>query len=193
MKVERAWWFGVWALCAVVGTALPACGDDDDDNSSENAGGSGGKSGEGGKGGSSSAGKGGSSSAGKGGSAAAVTCGGETCKVNGTLAMLNPAAKACCTKDDDKCGQVNSAGDCLLNDAPGTPDSKCPDVEVSIGGTKYPQAGCCTPKGQCGGNFMAVGFGCVARENLQADMGGPLEAISCGGAGDNDAGTDAGN
>jgi len=193
MKTTHAWWFGALALCAVTAATLPACGDDDDDAPAENAG-SGGNSGKGGEGGKAGGGGKSGNGAGKGGTGgnkAAVECGGEACKVNSTLAMINPAAKACCTADD-KCGQLNSAGTCLLNAAPGEPDTKCPDVVVKLGTMEYPQAGCCTPKGQCGGKFETVGYGCVARGELLMDMGGPLESIACGAGEDSDAGADAG-
>jgi hypothetical protein len=204
-------WFSTALLCGAL--ALPAigCGDDSDDTTTEPEGGKGGSSTTGGKGGSSagkggsssstggkggsSAGKGGSGSAGKGGSSSAggVMCGGQSCTVNSTLAMISTSAKACCTAND-KCGQTNSAGKCMEQNAPGELDSKCPTVDVDFMGMNYPQMGCCTPKGKCGGLFMQVGYGCLAREDLQADQGGPLPSISCGsGASDADAGpNDAG-
>jgi len=97
--------------------------------------------------------------------------------------------KACCT-EDDKCGQTNSAGVCKQQDAPGEEDPSCPTVHVEFNGMDYPQTGCCTPQGQCGGLFMQVGYGCLAREELLADQGGPLEAIACGAGADSDAGVD---
>jgi hypothetical protein len=202
-----------WFSAALLGSALAlsavGCGDDNSDEpsntagsggSSSSKGGSGGSSakagsgGSGAKGGSSGGGKGGSS-AGKGGSSSSggVMCGGSSCTVNSTLAMISTTAKACCTTDN-KCGQTNSVGRCMEQNAPGPLDSKCPTVDVDFMGTNYPQMGCCTPKGKCGGFFKDVGYGCLAREDLEADQGGPLNSISCGGgatgddAGMNDAG-----
>jgi hypothetical protein len=176
-------------------SALAACGDDDTSptdagSSGSGASGKGGSAGKGGTGGKSGSG-GSAGKAGSSGSSAAVVCGTETCpKVNTTLTTLSPGVAVCCT-DDKKCGAPNSSGVCLVNNAPGVPDTSCPTIHVTVMGSDYPQDGCCTPKGQCGGNFSAVGYGCVAREVADMGMGGPLESIACG---DTDAGPpDAGN
>ncbi|HKP62500.1 MAG TPA: hypothetical protein VJV78_37455 [Polyangiales bacterium] len=179
--------------CLVLSLALglfAACGDDDSGDIGTDGGAgkagesSGGKGGKGGAGGSS--GKGGSGGAGSGGS---VTCGGETCTVNSTLLQLAPSSKPCCT-EDDKCGQPTTSGKCLLKNAPGVKDASCPPITVKAAGMSFPQEGCCTPHGQCGGNYTIVEFGCVAREDVEKDFGGPLMPIPCG----SDSGAlDAGN
>ena len=178
--------------CLVLSLALSlfsACGDDDDDSAGDGGAGkagesSGGKGGKGGAGGSS--GKGGSGGAGSGGG---VTCGGQTCTVNSTLLQLAPSSKPCCT-EDNKCGQPTTSGKCLLKNAPGVKDASCPPITVKAAGMSFPQEGCCTPHGQCGGNYTIVEFGCVAREDVEKDFGGPLMPIPCG----SDSGAlDAGN
>lgn len=119
-----------------------------------------------------------------------MTCGGDACTPNATLLMIASGTKACCT-DDDKCGQTNSEGECKEQNAPGELDSSCPTVDVDFMGTNYPQMGCCTPAGKCGGLFMQTGYGCLPREELLENQGGPLDAISCGGGSDDqDAGAD---
>jgi hypothetical protein len=156
-----------------------ACGDDSDHTEPDGGSGtsSGGKGGKSGKGGSGGGGKGGAGGTGGGGS---VTCGGQTCTVNMTLLTIAPGSKACCTADD-KCGQPTTAGKCLLKNAPGTPDTSCPKITVMAAGMSFPQDGCCTPQGKCGGNYAIVEYGCVAREDVERDMGGPLTGIACGG------------
>jgi hypothetical protein len=207
MTLHRGSWFR--ATLAWGALLLPAVGCSDDTDSVESdveasdagskpsSGGKAGSSASGSKGGSGGAGgkaaggaggKGASSSGSSGSSAgAALSCGGETCMPNSTLSMI-ASTKACCTADD-KCGQTNSAGDCFAQNAPGALDPACPTVDVDFMGMNYPQEGCCTPEGKCGGLFMQVGFGCLARENLLSDQGGPLQSISCGSGGDDaDAG-----
>jgi hypothetical protein len=152
-----------------------------------------GKSGSGGAGsgdhgGTGGAGSGGHSGAGagghggSGGNVAPVVCGSNTCTVNAVLKMINPNATACCV--DDACGQNNVAGDCLLKNAPGPDDESCPPITIpiTIGGQTANQtlAGCCAPGNQCGLNFSGVGWGCVARSDVAADMGGPLSSQACG-------------
>jgi hypothetical protein len=84
---------------------------------------------------------------------------------------------------------MNSVNLCLENNAPGVPDKSCPAVNVLFAGMTYPQAGCCTPSGKCGGDFAQVSYGCVPYEWLAADMGGPIEPKSCNpDAGVSDAG-----
>ena len=187
MTLRRSSWLRAALLCCALIAPAIGCGDDtSDDDTDGGAGdsGSGGKGGTGGKGG--SGGKGGTGgkggSGGAGGSGSTLKCGGSECKINDTLAMISQTAKACCTSDN-KCGQTNSAGDCKQQNAPGELDSTCPTVDVEFGGMNYPQMGCCTPSGKCGGFFMQVGYGCLPREELQSDQGGPLEAKSCGNGG----------
>jgi hypothetical protein len=84
-----------------------------------------------------------------------------------------------------KCGMYNTAMKCLLSDAPGPNDTSCPSITVN--GTVLP--GCCTPTKKCGNNFMVVGWGCQAREDLDMSMGGPLMSMPCGAG---DSGADAG-
>jgi hypothetical protein len=176
-----------YLLLFLVIAIFSACGDDADDTTSDGGGGSGGTSsgGNGGKCGKCAVGgKGGSGAAGSG----SVTCGGQTCTVNSTLLSIAPTTKACCTTDD-KCGQPTTSGECLLKNAPGTPDTSCPTINVMAAGMSFPQAGCCTPQGRCGGDYAIVEYGCVAREDVEKDMGGPLEGIACGGdSGASDAG-----
>jgi hypothetical protein len=107
------------------------------------------------------------------------------------LKSINAAAQACCTADT-QCGQYNSALTCLPLAAPGPADTSCPGISVTVASINMTvtEAGCCTPKGQCGGDFSTVGWGCVPREDVGTDMGGPLEHMSCG---DTDGGADAGN
>jgi hypothetical protein len=175
---------GGYILLSLALGLFSACGDDSGDM--EPDGGSSGTSG-GGKGG--KGGAGGASGKGGAGTGGSVTCGGQTCTVNMTLLTIAPNSKACCTSDN-KCGQPTTSGKCLLKNAPGTPDTICPKVTVMAAGMSFPQDGCCTRQGKCGGNFAIAEYGCVAREDLEKDMGGPLSGIACGG--DSDA-PDAGN
>jgi hypothetical protein len=175
--------------CATLGM-LGACGDD----SATDAGTGAGAGGAAGTAGASGA-AGGAGTAGKaGGGAGAVSCGGATCAVNATLKLIDPNAMACCSTNS-KCGNKNGAGVCFENNAPGTPDTSCPDipVKVTVAGTMMTsiQVGCCTPDKKCGGNYVGVGWGCIPRENAGADMGGPLMALACGTTGDSGA-ADAG-
>lgn len=191
----KARWFrtcGMLLACASL-SVYAACGDDSGtDAGTAGIGGTGGASGaSGGAGAAGAAGK-----AGGGGSAgtAAVTCGGATCTVNGILKMINTAAAACCaTTTPPKCGQVNTAMKCLQNAAPGKPDPSCPGVPVMALGMSLTQAGCCTPAGQCGADYTTVGWGCVARADIDPSMGmgGPFASIACNPNGA-DAGGDAG-
>lgn len=50
--------------------------------------------------------------------------------------------------------------------------------------------GCCIAK-QCGADYTLVGWGCVARPDIDQAMGGPLPALACGASGA-DSGADAG-
>jgi hypothetical protein len=180
---------GVLLACATL-SSFVACGDDDDGDAGVMAG-TGGASGTGTGG---MTGGSGGAKAGSGGSAGGgmtVTCGTATCTVNTTLKQLAPTTMACCTATTMKCGQTNTQGKCLEKMAPGTPDSTCPTIQVAIPGMgMFPQAGCCTPAKKCGGNFNAVDWGCVAREDTDMGMGGPLPALACGTAAD--GGGDAG-
>jgi hypothetical protein len=183
----KARWFrtcGVLLACATM--SIVACGDDDGDDAGTAGTGGGGAGMTAGTGGGGTGG-GKAGSGGTGGSMA-VVCGGQTCMVNATLKLVNPAAQACCTADM-KCGAYNTAMKCLLNNAPGKADSSCPTITVKVMGTDYPQTGCCTPDNKCGNDFMAVGWGCQARENLDSTMGGPLMPMMCGAG---DSGADAG-
>jgi hypothetical protein len=123
----------------------------------------------------------------------AVSCGGVACTVNSTLKLINPAAAACCTATDMKCGQYNTAMKCLPNAAPGKADTSCPtlNLKVTVAGMMMDvmQTGCCTPAGQCGNDYSAVGWGCVARTDIDSAMGGPLMSLACGSG---DGGGDAG-
>jgi hypothetical protein len=111
-----------------------------------------------------------------------VTCGGEMCAVNLSLRGVDLAAEACCTSDG-KCGQTDSEKKCREQNAEGVKDTSCPDVHVTAIGMDFVQVGCCTPKGECGALFEQVGWGCVPGQELLADMGGPLEAKTCGAKG----------
>jgi hypothetical protein len=155
-----------------------------------------GKSGSGGAGKGGSGGNGGHGGAGHGGAGGApgsITCGSNTCTVNTILKMVNPNATACCV--DDACGQYNLAEVCLPKDAPGMPDTSCESltVPVMVNGQTASQTlpGCCATGNECGVSFAQVGWGCVARGNVAADMGGPLSSYACGGepdGGTSDAG-----
>jgi hypothetical protein len=179
MRSSYSKWLPVVGACLALGT-YSACGDDDSGGTagaSGHSGSGGAKAGTGGAGGKGGTGGGKAGSGGSGGSAA-VTCGGMACAVDPILMMVNPAVKACCTTNN-KCGATNTANACLENNAPGVADPSCPTVSVMFGGMTYPQAGCCTPSGKCGGNFAQVSYGCVPYELLTADMGGPLDAKAC--------------
>ncbi len=183
----KARWFktcGVLLACATL--TLVACGDDEpSDAGVAGTGVAGTSAGTGGGGG----GTGGSKAGTGGGGSMAVTCGGVACTVNSQLKMLNAAAAACCTATM-KCGQYNTSMKCLEKNAPGVPDTSCPTINVTIPNLgMFPQAGCCTPAKKCGGNFTAVEYGCVAREDVDMGMGGPLTALACGSS---DGGGDAG-
>jgi hypothetical protein len=189
----KARWFrtcGMLMACASL-SVFAACGDDSgSDAGLGGAGGAGGTSGASGAAGAAgAAGKAG----GGAGAAGAVSCGGKTCTVNATLKLINAAAQACCTTDT-KCGQYNTSMKCLPVDAPGPTDPTCPTITVTavVAGTSMmvPQVGCCTPAGQCGNAFTAVGWGCVVRTDIDMTMGGPLTALACGGG--DGGGPDAG-
>jgi hypothetical protein len=173
MKVRQPWWNTSRALCTLAAIMVFACGKEEDHSASTTVAGSS----------VSNAGSGAQAgSAAKAGSASnlMVMCSGEQCVVNLSLKAINLQTEACCTSDD-KCGQTNSEMKCLEQNAAGEKDAKCPDVHVTaINNMDFTQVGCCTPKGECGGLFEQVGWGCVPRETLLADMGGPLEAMPCG-------------
>jgi hypothetical protein len=185
----KARWFrtcGVLLACATL--TLVACGDDSTTDAGVAGTGASGTSasGTGGGGG----GTGGSKAGTGGGGSAAVMCGGVACTVNSQLKMLNPAAAACCTATTMKCGQYNSSMKCLEKNAPGTPDPSCPTINVTIPNLgMFPQMGCCTANKKCGGLYSAVEYGCVAREDVDMGMGGPLMSLGCGAG---DGGGDAG-
>jgi hypothetical protein len=184
----KARWFrtcGMLLACASL-SVFAACGDDSGtDAGTAGAGGAAGASGASGAAGAAgAAGKAG----GGGGGSAALTCGGSACTVNATLKIVNAAAQACCTADM-KCGAYNSNMKCLPTNGPGKADTSCPTISVTVMGMAYPQTGCCTPAGQCGNSFDAVGWGCVTRTDIASDMGGPLTALACGAG---DSGADAG-
>jgi hypothetical protein len=48
-------------------------------------------------------------------------------------------------------------------------------------------AGCCRPDGQCGLASDTLGLGCVARGDIPAALGGPLETMACAFGCDEDA------
>jgi hypothetical protein len=193
MKARWLNTFGVLLACATLSTFV-ACGDDD--------GGDGGVAGGGGAAGTAGGGAGmsggaGGSKAGSGGSSGtggAVMCGGKMCTVNSTLKLVNPAAAACCTTDM-KCGQYNGEQKCLPLANPGTPDTSCPSLmfSITVGGMpmNVTQAGCCLPNKMCGNDYTTVGWGCVARPDIDMAMGAPMKlpALMCGmGDGGGDAG-----
>jgi hypothetical protein len=168
--------------------AFGACGDDSGSDAGVGAGAGG--AGAGGVGGAAGA------KAGTGGAGGALSCGGTMCPaVNTILKSINQNVKQCCTATTMKCGQTNVTGMCFENASVGKPDTSCPAITVSftLNGMMMtiPQAGCCvTATNKCGGDFGMVGWGCIAREALQSDMGGPLAAMACGGGdgGNADAG-----
>jgi hypothetical protein len=57
--------------------------------------------------------------------------------------------------------------------------------------TAVTQAGCCLPNNMCGNDYTMVGWGCVARPDIDMSMGAatPLMPLACGGG---DSGPDAG-
>jgi len=165
---------------------MVACGDDSTtDAGTAGTGAAGTSAGTGGaSGGGGAAGKAG----GGAGAAGATMCGGVACTVNSVLKSINAMAAACCTAGG-KCGQYNTSMKCLEKNAVGTPDTSCPTINVVVMGQMYPQVGCCTPAKKCGGNFTQVEWGCVAREDTDMGMGGPLPPLACGSG---DGGGDAG-
>lgn len=82
---------------------------------------------------------------------------------------------SCCTgRNGSECGlRFPSGVRCHAREAPGMAGAGCPDITRD--GTTFP--GCCRVEGQCG--ITIGGFGCVARTDVPALLGGPLSPRAC--------------
>jgi hypothetical protein len=185
------------------GTAMGSGGDDSSSSgSSDGSGGDGSSSGQNGSGGAKAGGGsgGGNASNGSGGATGSggrnggngtggmggftmmpVMCGDTTC-----TAPIGARLPSCCLPDMT-CGG-GFMGECQPWQQSGTLDASCPSHMTQSGSML---GGCCKPGNQCGVMSQA-GLGCVERTKLAMFAGGPLDAIACGGDGDNDAGADGG-
>jgi hypothetical protein len=136
-----------------------------------------GAAGKGGTGGSSTGtagrgGAGGTGSGGTGGAAAMVTCGGTACMV-----PMGSQLTSCCLPDNT-CG-LGIMTECQMPSQEGGLDPSCPAHMTATG---LNLMGCCKAGNMCG--VMSVsGLGCVERTHLAMFAGGPLDAMACGGGG----------
>lgn len=190
-------------LVACMITLATACGGDDEEGDGTQGGGTGGTSGEGssgtggtsgeggadagqvsggtggmmaGTGGMNAGGTGGTAGAGAGGTGGnkpSIMCGETSCTVSDLAVSFGIAP--CCTEENE-CGGLG--GQCLALGQEGESDESCP-TGVSSG---YTLNGCCRPDGQCGLDYSAVGWGCVARADISPYMADdvPFEPVACG-------------
>jgi hypothetical protein len=90
--------------------------------------------------------------------------------------------EACCTGQNRReCGARVGQGQCVARDIPGVESRDCP--ELTRAGVTF--SGCCRADAQCGVNVGA--FGCIARGDLPALLGGPLASRPCSVPCDGDA------
>lgn len=124
-------------------------------------------------------------SAGSGGADPSVSRACEPCDPP-TAAAMQLGLRSCCRGfGDDECGLTFGDGSlCLPRMIPGRPDSACSGV--SANGSRL--EGCCRPDARCGLSAGPLGLGCVAREEILAELGaGSAEAVACTYACEDDA------
>jgi hypothetical protein len=145
------------------------------------AGGAGeGGAGEGGAGaggaGAGGAGAGGGGSGGSGGDES-IVCGLAICDKSEAWDYYDEDAEPCCATENT-CG-VRSQEVCIPVAPTGLVDEGCPTIETSF----LKVDGCCTPHGQCGGDYYFNEMGCVPRSQVTDLLGGPLESLDCNATG----------
>lgn len=151
--------------------------------------------GGGGTGGGGTAG-GGTGGGGTGGSGGGVECGTENCPSYNIQGFVD--IPACCPDGiENQCGVDVSQAEqfigitgCMQTDAPGDPDTSCPEFEPFTG---FAFPGCCLPSGMCGNVVDTTGFGgpnmgCVDTNSF-TDAGAPQP---CGNGTGGTGGTGAG-